>query len=520
MSHWSRRRFLTTLITSSVAGANSHWYAPKLFAGQYMFEDVSPILPRRAKRPSKVAVLGAGVAGLSAAYELQRLGHDVVVYEARNRPGGRVCTLREGFSDGLHVEAGAANFYSMHRYTVHYCLELGMPLQPIFPLAGNKKTTGIVYLEGKTYRRSDVQADPSVLPYDLSSEDISFLKSAPPIGSLAYLDHNAYHFGSKDYAPLVSADIPDLTDLKDLDQVPLGEFLRQRGASKGLLEILGRALDNYYNGNALERLSPLFFLMDDAVGLRSGHRFRILGGNDQFPLAFAKRLSDKIRYGTPVVRIEQDANEARVVVRQGNTQESISADYVICTLPLPTLRLVEIEPSFSENKSRALQEVPSVSLHKLFLQFRRRCWEDEGWNGSLWGDLPIGILSHVTGHQPGPRGILRNFTTAPAAQEIFSLGDRRQREEILRQIAMVSPEASKHAEGHRVWFWDAEEWNRGGYVMYETGQMTTHLPELTKPEGRVHFAGEHTSLWHAYMNGALESGYRSAKEVHQRSEAS
>ena len=519
MSFWSRRRFLTTLITSSIAGTSSHWYAPRLMALQHMFEDIPPILPRRATQPKKVAILGAGLAGLSAAYELARLGHDVVVLEARNRPGGRVCTLREGFSDGLYVEAGAANFYTMHRYSVHYCMEFDMPLQPMFPRAQVKKTTGILYLKEGAYRQSEVEADPSILPYDLTPKDIAFLRSAPPIGTLAYMDFNAYHFGSKSYARLVNADIPDLADLKDLDQVPVGEFLRQRGASKGLLEILGRSLDNYYNGNALERVSPLYLLMDDAIGLRSGHKFRIIGGNDQFPLAFAKRLSDKIRYGAPVVRIEQDANEARVVVRQGDALESISADYVICTLPLPTLRLVEVRPPFSEKKTRAIKEVPYVSLHKLFLQFRQRYWEDEGWSGSLWGDLPMGILSHVTGNQPGPRGILRNYTTAPAAQEIFALSDQRQREEILNQIARVSPDVGKHAEDHQIWFWDAEEWNRGAYVVYETGQMTTHLPALVKPEGRVHFAGEHTSFWHAYMNGALESGYRCAGEVHRRSEA-
>ena len=243
------------------------------------------------------------------------------------------------------MEAGAANFYTMHRYSVHYCMEFDMPLQPMFPRAGAKKTSGILYLKGRAHRRSEVEADPSILPYDLTSRDISFLRSAPPIESLAYVDFNAYHFGSKSYARLVSADVPDLTDLKDLDQVPVGEFLRQRGATKGLVAILGRALDNYYNGNALERLSPLYFLMDDAIGLRSGHKFRIIGGNDQFPLAFARRLSGRIRYGTPVVRIEQDEEEARVVVRRGDTQESFSADYVICTLPLPTLRLVDVRHS-------------------------------------------------------------------------------------------------------------------------------------------------------------------------------
>ena len=70
MSHWSRRHFLTTLITSSIAGASSHWYAPRLMALQHMFEDIPPILPRNAKQPRKVAVLSAGLAGLSAAYEL------------------------------------------------------------------------------------------------------------------------------------------------------------------------------------------------------------------------------------------------------------------------------------------------------------------------------------------------------------------------------------------------------------------------------------------------------------------
>lgn len=521
---WTRRGFLTSLLTGTVAGAASLTPISRLVAQRIAVEDGGPVEPRRPTPPLRVVVLGAGLAGMSAAYELRKLGHDVTVLEARNRAGGRVRTLRDGLSDGMYVEAGAVVFYTSHRYSVRYLIEFDLPLQPMFPGIGDFAPSGlssVYYVGDRAYDGAAVRDDPSLLPYAFTPEDVEILRAAPSMSGLFFIDFSAAYFGEDHLGRLREIDVPDLADLTELDRVPVGEYLRSQGASEGYLQFLGQSLDHFYDGDALERLSPLYVLMDEAIGLRSmqaGHRFRIIGGNDQFPRAFANRLSEVIRYGAVVTRVEQDAREARVVYLQGGVPMTLSCDYVVCALPLPTLRRVETS-SFSERKARAIREVPYTSMHKVFLQCRRRYWEEQGWNGSAWTDVPtLGVLSHRTSRQRTDRGVLGTYTTAPGAQQMAALDARRQRELALDQIERFSPDIRKHVENHLVWDWDQEEWNRGAYVVYETGQMTTHLPELIRPEGRVHFAGEHTSLWHAYMNGALESGNRCAREIQRRAE--
>ena len=517
--YWNRRGFLTALLTGPIAGAAGLGSVSRLLAQSRHFDGIEPIRRSPTENPRRVVVVGGGLAGLSAAFELHNKGHDVTLLEARNRPGGRVCTLREGLSDGMKVEAGAMTFYVTHQYTVRYCLEFDMPLQPLFPGLGNFAPRGLsslYHLKGQTYRGSAVVADPSILPYGFTADDLDAFKKVGSYGGLFFIDGIARQFGREHVDRYRDTDLPEMEDLKDLDQVPVGEYLRSRGAPEQFVQYLGLHLDIYYDGNSLERMSPLYILNDEAVGLRSGHRFRIIGGNDQFPKAFASRMARIIRYGAPVTRIEQDDDQARVVYLQGGVPQTIPCDYVVCALPLPMLRLVETNPAFPEKKARAIKEVPFCSNHKVFLQCRNRYWEEEGWNGSAVTDLPMGSIGNITSNQRMVRGVLRTYTSAPGAQEIGVLSEQKQRELTLDRISLFSPNIRKHVESHLIWDWDKEPWNRGAYCVYETGQMSTHMPELIRPEGRVHFAGEHTSRWHAYMNGALESGNRCVSEIERR----
>ena len=517
--YWNRRGFLTALLTGPIAGATGLASVSRLLAQSRHFDDAGPIRRSRTQNARRVIVVGGGLAGLSAAYELRNRGHDVTVLEARNRPGGRVCTLREGLSDGMKAEAGAMVFYATHQYSVRYCLEFDLPLQPLFPGLGDfgpRGLSSIYYLKGQSYQGTAVRADPSILPYGFTAEDLAVFKELGSVGGLSFIDRTAGKFGRDHVDRYRDTDPAEMEDLKDLDQVPVGEYLRSRGAPEKFVDFFGRSLDGLYDGNALERISPLYIINDEAVGLRSGHRFRIIGGNDQFPKAFAERMSGIIRYGSPVTRIEQDGSAARVVYRQGGVPETLSSDYVVCALPLPMLRLVETSPAFPEKKARAIREVPFCSNHKVFLQCRKRYWEEEGWSGSASTDLPMGSLGHNTSNQRTVRGVLRTYAGKPGAQEIGSLSSQKQREVVLDQISRFSPNIRKHVENHLIWDWDKELWNRGAYAVYETGQMSTHMPELIRPEGRVHFAGEHTSRWHAYMNGALESGNRCVREIERR----
>src|SRR6185312_8542346 len=236
----------------------------------------------------RVLVVGAGLAGLAAAYELTQAGHEVTVLEARSRAGGRVQTLREPFADGLYVEAGAATVQDTHDWTIHYAGLCDLPLDPIPHSPG-----AILYQVGG---RRTVENAETPLPFDLTPEEKA-------LGRRGIRER---------YLQPLLLQIGDTTapgwprpELAELDQVSFAELLRRRGASPGAVSLLRKA----------------------AQRAAAKQAFTVRGGSDRLPLALAARLTDRIQYGSPVVRIEQDATGVRAIVKTGGTHRTFSADY-------------------------------------------------------------------------------------------------------------------------------------------------------------------------------------------------
>src|SRR6185369_837869 len=253
----------------------------------------------------KVLVLGAGMAGLVAAYELSKLGHDVTVLEARTRPGGRVHTLRDPFSDGLYAEAGAARIPDNHNLTLKYVKEFALPLEPFYP---------------------------SKL--------------------------NALRF-----------------DRGQREEVPIDGFTD--------------AMTHYYGGE---------------LGGKPERWQKIKGGTDLLPKAFAEKLAGKIHYGAAVVRIEQDANQARVVFLEAGRQQTLTADAVLCTIPFSVLKNIDLR-GLSERKREIIKRTRYDAVSRVYLQTRNRFFEEKGLNGFAFTSGAIEIWQ-PTWSQPGSRGIL------------------------------------------------------------------------------------------------------------------
>jgi monoamine oxidase len=250
-----------------------------------------------------------------------------------------------------------------------------------------------------------------------------------------------------------------------------------------------------------------------------GHRvprkqvFTIRGGSDRLPRAFAARLGERVRYGAPVVALEQEGTAVRVTWHQGGTRVSARCDRVVCTLPFPTLRDVDVRPAWSAGKRRAIAEVPYSTVVRGIVQTRRRFWADEGLNGTAFTDEPIMSVFDRSGSQPGPRGVLETYTAGPQGKALSDLDEPTRLATIQAQMAKVFPGLAGHADGALSKCWRDDPWSRGAYAWFEPGQLEAPGPHLASVEGRVHFAGDHTSAWPGWMQGALESGGRAAAEV-------
>jgi monoamine oxidase len=302
--------------------------------------------------------------------------------------------------------------------------------------------------------------------------------------------------------------------LRKYDRISFGEFLRQQGASPAAVALLSLGAWNQW-GEGVDTVSALLVLRGAALRQYARQFSRIDGGNDRLPRAFATRLAERIRYGAPVVGIAHGPQSVRVVFLQSGRQEAMTADHVICAIPFSVLRHIEITPPLSPEKRKAIAQLPYSSATRVFLQMRRKFWLEQGLSGWALTDLPISSISEATTNEPGLRGILATYLSGAAARQFAAMDESKRIELTLEQAEKILPGIREKFEGGTSIAWDEIPWSRGAAPWLRPGQMTALLPHLAPPEGRVHFAGEHTSVWMRWMQGALESGQRAAREVHQ-----
>jgi monoamine oxidase len=450
----------------------------------------------------RVIVVGAGVAGLCAAHELAALGHDVTVLEAQDRAGGRVHTLREPFSEGLYAEAGASRIPASHDLTLGYARLFDLPLAPFEPT----DLPSIRYAYGQ--RTKVVPGGAFDWPASVPGDQRQL---TPAQVRRRYIEPLAEQIVD----PFATEWIP--SSLEKYDKVTRDEYLRGQRVSDAALHLM-----NLGSTPVARFRSFLDVLREVAVNRELRRRaggneqlFRIEGGNDRLPQAFADRLQGRIRYRCVARRVEQDRTGARVIFEERGSLQSTSGDYVVCAVPFSIARHLEFVPRLSAKKAEAIGKLPYHSVTRIYLQCRDRYWAREGLSGFADTDHPMEIWDATYG-QKGARGILMSFIQGPRSRELT----RASQTDLLRfgvtAVEEVYPGASSAYERGFVKVWDTDPWARGAVAYLLPGQTLTLDPHIARPEGRIHFAGEHASSLRGWMQGAFESGRRVAREIDAR----
>ena len=500
MLHPSRRSFVRSIGALSLAPFLGRPLARLLAAGPSRDAVAPGPLPTR--RPGEVRnhvlVVGAGLSGLAAAFELERAGHDVTVLEARTRPGGRVHTVRDPFADGLYTEVGAVGFSQAYTWANRYIDELGLERRDFFfpPLAA------LNHLEG---RRFSVGMDgPADWPWEMTDEE----RTLGPIGLVV-------RYLTDTMMPRVSdPDAWDEPSLADLDEISLAEYMRREGASDGAIRVVEHT---QYFGPRPEETSALSVALTDIPLFYSGAGLFVLaGGNDRLPMAMAHRLRRDVRYGVEVREILSEADGVRVRGRRGDHPIEMSADRVVVTVPAPVLRGIRVAPALPADQAEAVANLPYRDVVRAQFQVRRRFWEDEGVTGAASTDLFDGRVDRQPYHAPGEsdeRAVLEAFMEGETAAELSGRPVPEILETALRHLEQIHPGIGEFVEGGIVKAWSADPYARAGWSWPGPGDVTRYLAALQRPAGRIHFAGEHTSPLRSSMEGALRSGVRAAREV-------
>lgn len=455
---------------------------------------IKPLI--RKSESKQVLILGAGIAGLTAAYELDKAGHNVTVLEARMQSGGRIRTLREPFADGLYVELGAARIPNNHDWTFHYLKHFALEVSPFYP----NKLDFVHYCQGKTIRIEDEKkVTLGQYPLEFSAQEQGML--------LPEIWHNVF---SPLLAEIGDASLLDWPDeaFKKYDQMTVGEFLSSQRIAPNVAKMFGFGHMDF----SKDRVSVLEMLRLMAFGIKENQKFKIVGGFDKLTNAFAKNLKEKIYYGAKVNRIVQNSSQATIFYQQAGYEQTITSDYVICTIPFSVLRNVKIDPPLSKAKNRAIQEMSYMSASRVFFQTRKRYWLEQGLNGFGLADYPT-ELWHSTFDIPQQRGILVSYMKGESSKRITAMKESERVNYAQQQINSMLPGLQDYVEGAFSFCWDEDEYTQGAHTFLNPGEVTQLLPHSAYPEGKIHFAGEHTSAWHGWIQGAIESGYRAATEI-------
>jgi len=460
-------------------------------------------LEPRSQPGKRVLILGGGIAGLVAAFELKRQGHEPLVLEAQHRVGGRVQTIRD-FAPGLYAEAGAMRIPRVHDLTLAYCDLFGLELRPF--VMGNPST--LVYIDGQRMTVEEADREPDRLPFDLADHEKG--KTWTQLWSEATSEfREQYEQGGQESLDSL---------LHQYDQYSTREFLVMRGFSEGALELYGVMSFRESNMNAavVEQLREI-------VGRSFEDMQEIVGGMDMLPRAFYSQIADNVRFGAEITAIEQSPSDVTVHYKTHSGRYSAKGDFAICALPFSVLRDIEVlGQGFSREKQKAIRELNYNASGKILFQVRHRFWEEEDGivGGTTVTDLPIRRICYPSFSDPDEqRGtLLASYTWGQDALRWGAMDAESQIEQALEDVAKIHPSVMAEFEVGAIKDWYGDPYARGAFALFEPEQQSRLQVSIVQPEGRIHFAGEHTSLYHAWIQGALESAIRAAKEVHEAPE--
>jgi monoamine oxidase len=455
-------------------------------------------LPALQTTPPNIAIIGAGLAGLTAAYRLRKAGYTARVYEAQpRRVGGRVLTSRGVFRGNQIAEVGGEFIDTGHEALLNLAKELGLTAVDLQNSDGRLQTD-IFYFGGK-----------KIAPEGFITELRALAKLAA--ADLATLTGDD-----------VTYDAPNGGDT--LDKLSLAEWLDQKKITGTTRQIIDVAyLIEYGLPPGEQSVFNLLWLLGveggDSGGIFgvSDERYHLSGGNDALATRLAAQIGSPVQAGYALEAIRPNGTGYTLNFLRDASAQEVKADIVILTLPFTALRRVDTSKlELPEVKRKAIETLGYGANSKVMAGFRSRIWRTKyNSNGGTYSDLPYQTSWETVRYQPGTGGILTDYLGGPGALEVLGSDQRKTTEDFIAQLEPIYPGITNEFNiTYQIADWPKQPYTLASYAAYKPGQVTTIRGAEGEPVGNLFFAGEHTSLeYQGYMNGAVESGERVAEEV-------
>jgi len=445
--------------------------------------------------PLDVVVVGAGLAGLAAALELEKAGFNVQVIESEPHVGGRVRTLRGALDHDVWLDVGAQGGSDQYAHFTRYCRQLVLSLTST-PRPSTRPDT-LLQLDGAQYLLSALRAAPARWPVNLTDAE----KARAPMRLLSsVLLPIAKTVGSTER--VLHA------DFADYDKLSLKALLQQEGFSADALALV----EHTVNYNSLDSVSSLSAIRDTTRFLTPGKSVFVDGGNGRLPVAMAKQLKRPVALGSQLIALDQDTDHVALRTMSRGVEQTLWARQVVLAIPFTALRRVRITPELPAEKKRIVNELPYTQVAKTFVQTRTAFLNGSPRIGAVYSDSAFERVFNMSDGTPQEPGLLLNWVNGKGLHDFDGLAPQAHQRRVLQWMRELWPQHAGELGDSLTFNW-ADTPARGAYAHYAPGQLTRYATIIPAAVDRLHFAGEHTELVAPGMEGALTSGVRVAREI-------
>ena len=418
----------------------------------------------------KVIIIGAGFAGLSAAYRLKQKGCEVVVLESRNRVGGRVFSHQIDKDEDLVIELGAEWVGASHERMIAMCNDFGLTLE-------NNQFESHLTFAGEYFPKGK---------WDYSAEwKTKFEKLI------------------KDYANFREE------DKKKLDRIDWWRYLVNNGITERDIQIRD-LLDSTDFGECIRHVSAYAAIAEYAESSEKNEMdFKIKGGNSRFSESLADRIGrENIILKSRVTSVDQTGGKVKVT---SHTGEVYTGDNLICTVPTYSLMNIKWNPGLPEEKIDAINQLQYARICKHAVLFSERFWKDEDFD--MVTDVYGHYFYHATKNQKGTKGSLISYTIGDKADVVSRQNEEFKANMINDSLKTAFGDVKSKILNQVNYYWGMDEYTKGAYALYGVGQWYTLMPVLKKKFKSTYFAGEHLADWQGFMEGAIVTGEQAADEI-------